>query len=742
MFGITGSLISSERWPRTRGAINESGDLHQALELLHGIPVRNLPAWPPLVEFCAAIPDVQYLRDSVPSWLARRMLTGRLPDMVLAESWRGQQAADWPLRLFSVSARRSSKRSTAFRPTMRCRRGSASRVCVRPVPVGRARAGCLPPNSVVNCSWQCRERLRLTASSTLSKDATMSDGRAGPTSQWGAFIRILRQTSRRDTAMLVISMVLAGLTEGIGIMLLVPLIDLAVDGNGALPWPVSALRGLPIETLLLAFTVIVSLRAALLYSLSVQSAAVTANITTSLRERCFAALMAAEWRWLSGRRGSDADALVITNVARVSYGYQQVISLFAGLVSFVVWLTAAFALSWKLATAGVVTAVLLSIPLARHARGAARLGEALGAANRSLHARMQDGLACIRAAKIAGAQTEMSHAFADVVEDLRLERIRLARDGGRTLAALNIGGAAALALAFYVGLVVLALPLARMVPLALVFGRLVPLIGTLQQRHHQWSHALPALADVEKLLAEAARAAEPSPSPNRAPLRLRDAIVLNKVSVRYAGREAPALYAIDLRLPFGTITTVTGQSGAGKSTLADLLGGLIEPDDGSMTVDGVPILGPDRIHWRARVAYIEQSPFLFNATVRDNLLWGRPATDDRLLRNVLQLASASFVLDLPQGLDTIVGDRGVLFSGGERQRVAIARALLAEPQLLLVDEATSALDRQSEAAVNDTIASLRGRVTTVVFGHRLSVPVDNRIALAEGRIVAAPVPAA
>jgi len=177
-------------------------------------------------------------------------------------------------------------------------------------------------------------------------------------------------------------------------------------------------------------------------------------------------------------------------------------------------------------------------------------------------------------------------------------------------------------------------------------------------------------------------AAEPADAPQthaELTLAVRQAIELRGVGVSYAQRHRPAVDQLDLTLPARTTTAIMGHSGAGKSTLADLLMGLLEPQQGEIRVDGVPISGGLRKQWRRQVAYVPQECFLFHDSIRNNLTWGAEQATEADLRLALQRAAADFVFDLPQGLDTVVGDGGVRLSGGERQRLALARALLKRP---------------------------------------------------------------
>jgi len=186
------------------------------------------------------------------------------------------------------------------------------------------------------------------------------------------------------------------------------------------------------------------------------------------------------------------------------------------------------------------------------------------------------------------------------------------------------------------------------------------------------------------------------------------------------------------------MTALVGASGAGKSTLADLTLGLLTPNTGRVLVDGEPLTGDRLAAWRNSIGYVPQEPFLFHDTIRANLLWARPDATEEDLRVVLRAAAAEeFVTRLPQGLDTVVGDRGVRLSGGERQRLTLARALLRRPTLLVLDEATSSLDHENERLVQEAIAKLHGELTLVVIAHRLSTvqQAEQVVVMGEGRVL-------
>ncbi|KAJ1616650.1 P-loop containing nucleoside triphosphate hydrolase protein [Pavlovales sp. CCMP2436] len=209
---------------------------------------------------------------------------------------------------------------------------------------------------------------------------------------------------------------------------------------------------------------------------------------------------------------------------------------------------------------------------------------------------------------------------------------------------------------------------------------------------------------------------------------------------------APVLRGLSFKVPLGTTTALVGPSGAGKSTVGGLLLRLYEPSSGSVRIDGVDLRHIDARWLRQTVAVVSQEPVLFGCSIFDNIAYGaraRAAADaaaDSLAGSAVERAHCSeFISGFAEGLQTMVGERGVRLSGGQKQRVAIARALLHDPPILLLDEATSALDAESEAAVSAALATLVAQRTTIVIAHRLStiVGASQIVCLAQGAVVGA-----
>ena len=199
-----------------------------------------------------------------------------------------------------------------------------------------------------------------------------------------------------------------------------------------------------------------------------------------------------------------------------------------------------------------------------------------------------------------------------------------------------------------------------------------------------------------------------------------------------------ALRNIDLSIQKNEFVALMGPSGSGKSTITDLVLGLQIPSKGSVLIDEIPLSDYKQQSFRKRVGYVPQEPILFHSSIRDNLLWSNGSSSEEELWTVLDIANAAlFVKQLPQGIDTIVGDRGTRMSGGQRQRIALARALLRNPDLLILDEATSALDNKSERLIQESIDSLSKNTTILIVAHRLSTikNADQVYVMQNGRII-------
>jgi ABC-type multidrug transport system fused ATPase/permease subunit len=216
-------------------------------------------------------------------------------------------------------------------------------------------------------------------------------------------------------------------------------------------------------------------------------------------------------------------------------------------------------------------------------------------------------------------------------------------------------------------------------------------------------------------------------------------VVMNGIRFAYENGSPPVLDGVDLDLEAGRTIAIVGPTGSGKTTLVMLLPRLYDPQEGSVTIDGIDLREVDLESLRSQVGFVSDDPFLFSDTVRNNIAYARPgASQDEVEEAARRADIHDFIAGLPDGYDTLIGERGLTVSGGQRQRLAIARAIVADPRILILDDATSSVDASTEAQIKAALRELmRGR-TTFIIGHRLSTIslADEIVVLENGRVTA------
>ena len=558
------------------------------------------------------------------------------------------------------------------------------------------------------------------------------------------FAEMLLRAAPRATVASLVLMVLVALTEGAGLLLLLPLLALAgVDTGGpaasGLLAKVAPYIPHSLGAALLLYVAIVAARSALEFAESVASVRVQVEVTRSLRERLYRALVRARWETIAPLRGARLAHVLTAELERVSMTTNQMLSGSLQLLVAVVYGVAALAISPGLAFIAAAGALLLLVPAKRQQREARRAGDELTALGAELFAGATEEVATLKVAKSAGIAGRMADRFSARAHVHARALVAAHRRYRASGAFLTAGAAAALAIVVYVAVARLRLPPASLLLLLLVCARLVPRLAAVQSSFLLIARALPAAEAVQSLLDELERAAEAPERAPSAPIAVARGVELRGVTYRYPTASEPALQDVSLFIPAGQVTALVGTSGAGKSTIADLVLLLITPEQGTLLLDGEPLSSEHRDAWRASVGYVPQETHLFHDTIRENVRWVAPDASDADVLEALRMAGASALLArLPNGLDTLVGDRGTLLSGGERQRLALARALLRRPRLLVLDEATSALDPESERAIRQTIAALTPAVTVLTITHRLTTArqADHVVVLDHGVVVA------
>jgi ATP-binding cassette subfamily C protein len=460
------------------------------------------------------------------------------------------------------------------------------------------------------------------------------------------------------------------------------------------------------------------------------------DFSAALRKRLHDVVMRAGWVQLTRCRASDLTHALTGQIDRIGNGALILLVLARDGLLACVYLVATLYVSPVVTVVVASAGLVLMLLLARSARAASSLGQEMARASAEAYHAVSEHLGGIKMAKSYGAEERSTRLFSDVADAITSSGLRSVIAQADAKRRFNIGGAVVLGIVLYSAIAIFHTPAAVLLILIFAFARVMPLLSAVAQEIQQVLNMLPDFTALIALQRRLDALDEVHPA-RRESIRLRHAVRLESVSFHYEEAAEPALVTVSLTIPAGETTAIVGPSGAGKSTLADLLLGLITPARGRVLVDDVPLTRERLQAWRDQVGYVPQDSFHFHDTVRANLLWARPEASEAELREALAVAAADFVARLPQGLDTVLGDRGVRLSGGERQRIALARALVRRPAILILDEATSSLDSENERRVQDAIERLHGRLTILVITHRLTTVrrADSIHVLEGGRLV-------
>ena len=398
-------------------------------------------------------------------------------------------------------------------------------------------------------------------------------------------------------------------------------------------------------------------------------------------------------------------------------------------------------------TAIVAAAAFSTIYLLASAFTRKRLAENSAVVGSGFHKRLkivQESLGGIRDVIIDNSQAMYVDLFDDVNRRLGHARATTAFMAAAPRYLIESAGIVVIAVVAVIisarpGGVAMALPLLG--ALALAAQRLLPL---LQNIYNGWSSVAGHRSIVSQVV-EFLRLPLPRDGEESAiPLPVRRSITVEKLSFAYPTRtKTPALREVSFEIPAGTVMALTGDTGSGKSTLSDLLMALLEPGSGRIYVDGTPLMPAIARSWQKSIAHVPQAIFLADTTIARNIalsLGEEPLDRSRAIESARKAQLHDFIETLPQGYDTVIGERGIRLSGGQRQRLGLARAIYKGTPVLILDEATSALDEATEAAVIDSLDELRkeGR-TIVIIAHRRSTIArcDMVVKLEAGRIVSA-----
>jgi ATP-binding cassette subfamily C protein len=554
-------------------------------------------------------------------------------------------------------------------------------------------------------------------------------------SQTARFARDFAAHAGRKGVVAIVFVALGALLESVGLVLVVPIAGVAIDADTAPSWArnLSALLFAPfsaesqfqkLAVLLGLFVLLMTLRAIVFGARDVTLAELQFGFVEAQRAGIIRRLAATRWDIVTRLRHARIAHLMSSDIQGVGMAAYALLQCGIAAVMLIGQGVLAFLLSPLLACIVLCLVIAGGIALAPMLRRSRDLGSFVTNANLSLMNSMVQFLGALKLAVSQNLQDSFLTEFQETMRGLTRRQIEFIRRRAKARLAISIISGLTVALAVLIGFGVLRIAPAVLIALLLVLTRMMGPATQIQLGAQQFVQSLPAYEKVKELEAELVAVAGREAVVAGAGQDLPDGpVVFSKVGFRHPNADEQSSEAgvrdLNLVIEPGSFVGISGPSGAGKTTFADLLAGLYPPQMGSITIAGRPLDGATVTQWRNRISYVSQDPFLFHDTVRRNLLWANPGAREQELWDALRFADAENVVKrMERGMETVMGERGSLVSGGERQRLALARALLRKPRLLVLDEATNAIDIGSERDILERIAAMKSRPTVVMIAHR------------------------
>ena len=552
----------------------------------------------------------------------------------------------------------------------------------------------------------------------------------------------LWRRDRKSCMYIFIMHIISSLMGGIGIVMLIPmleLLDISAGSTGLLAQLMVPFVDVPVAVraivILLIYVGLIVFKAVVTRSLSIRQTVFVEGYTLELRGRLYDAVSHAGWEQLASRKQADTINLFTAQCGQVSSAVNSMITLLSSVVTALIQVAIACWMSLPVTVVICVAGLALMgifMPLRRKSK---KFGDEMIRISRDFYGELINQLNSIKEMRTYGVEEAHAARYSGLSRAFLETKEQYSRLQTMPGVVYSIAAAAVISLVFVLSVLVLDIETARLMVMVLIFSKLWPVFSSCQGTIMNIQTCVPALEKLNAAVSELTASASEQLGSDE--IEFVSRVDFEDVAFRYDGGDNPVLENITFSMEHGKITALVGKSGAGKSTIADLLMGFLHPESGRILVDGVELTSANIRAWRKYIGYIPQNPLIINASVRENLSRFHPEATEEEMIEVLKAAVAwDFVQALPNGLDTVLGDRGVRLSGGERQRIVLARVLLGDPKVIILDEATSALDYESENAVRDVLRVMRSNAAILVIAHRLATVLiaDEAIVLQNGRV--------
>lgn len=543
----------------------------------------------------------------------------------------------------------------------------------------------------------------------------------------------------RNSIFVLIAFLAAGIAEGLSITALLPLLSIAVgdpvDSNIG-RFIVDALNIVNITpaigSMLLIIVGCMILKSLVLLIANRQVGFTVAYVASSLRVELIEALLASRWQYYLRRPAGSLANSIASEAFRAAIGFEHGAAVIATAVQVLIYIIIAMLISWQAALTSLAIGIILMSSVYRLILATRRAGNKQTRILSRLLTYLADVLGSVKSLKAMARDNIADAILRDQTKQLEKATRKeiMNREGLKAIQEPVL--AALTASALYVALVIWELSLPAVTMMVFLLIRILTLMNKMQRRYQHLTIQESAYWALKESIEEAR--ATPERNTGTVKPTLKQGINLRHVSFNYDKKSI--FKDLNLEIPSKSFTTIMGSSGIGKSTLLDLLCGLAEPESGEILIDGVSLHEINLRDWRQMIGYVSQENVLLHDTILNNILVGASNLSQADAERALYQAGAwDFVNALPEGLNTIVGERGGLLSGGQRQRIAIARALAHQPQFLLLDEPTSALDPESERTICETLQNLKHNLTIIAVSHQPALvnAADHVYTLVQGK---------
>jgi len=549
-------------------------------------------------------------------------------------------------------------------------------------------------------------------------------------------------------AIATLAMIIVAVLETATSALIVPIFDQAFAHGNARPTPTpfALQRLIPasglhawrmIALLLIVFTVVKGIAE---YFSTYWMAYIGQSSILSLRQELYSHILAQSASFFERHRTNYLVSRLISSAAAIEAAVTHTLrDMLREGFTLIAFIAASFYVSWRLTLGSLLIAPPVAGLTMRFGRSLRKLARESFEGSKYLTDTAQEALANQSIVKAYRGEARERSRFTAVAQRVRRANLRSASIAGMSPPIIELIGVLFIAVLLFFGEREIRLgrmDMAQFLLFIVLLFRSYDPMRKLSRLQNSMSQALAAARHVWEVLDEHVEIPEATNAINLAPLHRQ--IEFSEVHFGYANEARPVLRGVSLTVPAGRMVALVGESGGGKSTLTKLLPRFHDPTSGAVFWDEIDLREVSVASLRRQLALVTQETVLFNDTVRYNISYGRPDATHEQIEDAARTALAhDFIVELPNGYDTVIGERGIFLSGGQRQRLAIARAVLIDAPVLVLDEATSALDAESEQLVQRAIANLIRDRTTIVIAHRLSTVrrADLIVVMERGQII-------